>query len=178
MLADVTVPSEVLGGTTIAVLGGVGWLLAQQAKLRAYIRQQAGVKDTTSVELSPNNEVTVKTKIEHVPMPEFKALVEYVHEANHQTAGKIQLVQSKQDEMKDQAAEDLSAIRNEIKEAFRIGDDRRSASIGRLHEQLKSAEVRLAEVKQQGDTQETLLTELRQLVTTILQRLPRGGARG
>jgi hypothetical protein len=74
LAADVAVPAEVLGGGTIAVLGGVGWLLTKHAQFRKYIREQAGTPEVTNTRLHPDNEVVVTKKIIYAPLAEIERL--------------------------------------------------------------------------------------------------------
>lgn len=52
-------------------------------------------------------------------------------------------------------------------------DNRRSASIGNLHEQLKDAEIQLSAVKAETETHTRLLAAQDQKIDRILERLPR-----
>lgn len=166
----------------------MGWVLAALAGLVVMVGSLAGVvltvlnvidrirgKRTEPQEIK--QPVVVRADVSFVPENDFKKFEAYVHEKNHDLAGQIQHLELAAEERRTEAAEQQSELMEKLQALSTQLDGRRSVSVANLHDQLKSAELKLASVETKAET----LTQqcaaqfatIDQKLTNILREMPR-----
>ena len=115
----------------------------------------------------------VRSSVSFVEEPVFKEFTDYVHQRNHDFAKQMQHLELAAEERRVEAAEQSSALIRELQALGEKLDNKRSASVGNLHEQLKGAELKLERVSKEAEVHTQQLVAVDQKLTNILQRLPR-----
>ncbi len=155
-LADITLSP---GEQALAVLGVVATLLGYHFIIGRYIRQQAGVEETSHTEIG-GQPITIKTHVDFLPVPEFREFEKYVHDREHDILNKVQAVQNGVDERRDEIAEMHTKIDEKFTEAIKASNSSASKVHGRIDDL--------------ASTQGQLVGELRQMNSNIQLLLGRG----
>jgi len=155
----VEVSNTAISVTALGVLGVFATLLGYHAKARAYIREQAGVKDSKSVEIT-GQPINFQMAVQFVPMQEFQRLEADVQRREHKILAEVQSVQSAVDERRDEIAEVRAHVDEKLAEAMK----EMTSSAGKTHNRIDGLAITQGQLVGEVKQVSTQLTEISRIL--------------
>jgi len=114
---------------------------------------------------------TVREKVEFLPVLDFKVFVEYVHKNNHDLAAQLQSQNLMIEDRRQETNERFEKIGDDLREQITSMDHRRSVSVGTLHTQLKSTDMKLSAVEADVKTTQRGVDRLETKMDNLVDRV-------